>query len=216
MIVASGHQPNLLPGLSVIRKLEAADIFIWCDRFQAVRHGWFNRNRLADGTPLLVPMDHRDWGGPISDVRIGDDARWRRKLTRTLELKLGAAASPYRDIIERPYERVIGLNAALLRRLCRDLEIDTEWTWQSHLEAGRGNPLRAHSQEQADLRSVSERLALLTAELGADVWLSGPSGRSYLDETPFHERGLQVEYFDWAGDNFSAIQLLRERQPVPA
>ena len=34
----------------------------------------------------------------------------------------------------------------------------------------------------------------ITAELGGDVYLSGPSGRNYLDESVFAERGIALDY----------------------
>lgn len=192
--------------MSVMEKARAADVFIWCGQFQTIRHGWVNRNKLVGGTPLTVPLDHRDWGGPIAECRIGNDARWRAKITKTLMLRLGEAAHPYCEIIERPWQKLVGLNMALLRQLCADLKIETEWVDQAHLETGGGNPMRAYLGQTEDHRPVSERLAMMVAELGANVWLSGPSGRGYLDESPFNERGIEVRYFDWPYDNPSSIE----------
>jgi hypothetical protein len=51
----------------------------------------------------------------------------------------------------------------------------------------------------------------MVAEIGGTVWLSGPSGRNYLDERAFVQRGIRVDYFDHDGANPSAIELLSER-----
>ena len=70
---------------------------------------------------------------------------------------------------------------------------------QSHLAAGRYD-------------DVSEGLAAMTAEVGGTVWLSGPSGRNYLDEAPFAARGIEVRYFEHVGPNPCALELLTSRQ----
>jgi hypothetical protein len=210
-IVVSGHQPGFLPYPGVFEKARRSDIFIWCDRFQAVRHQFFNRNELADGTPVMVPLDHASWSGPISDCRIGSDPRWRAKLCKTLTLHFGNAAASYVDAIERPWEKAVGLNLALIRLLCQDLNVSCEWVMQSHLASGDGNPLRAVSDDAVELEPVSERLARMTAEVGGTVWLSGKSGLGYLNEEPFSERGIRVEYVDHPALP-SAIEVLRTRK----
>jgi hypothetical protein len=44
--------------------------------------------------------------------------------------------------------------------------------------------------------------------LGGDVYLSGPSGKKYLSEEPFHERGIAVEYWSHEGDNPCALSMI--------
>jgi hypothetical protein len=210
-MIVSGHQPGLLPYPGLFEKARRADIFILCDRFQAVRHQFFNRNELVDGTPLMVPLDHGSWDGPISDCRIGMDARWQTKLCKTLTLNFGDAARDYVEVIRRPWGKICGLNVALLKLLARDLNVHPEWVMQSHLASGGGNPLRAVGDTEAELLPVSERLAAMTAEVGGTVWLSGKSGLGYLDEEPFTRRGIRVEYVA-SPKAPSAIEVLRARQ----
>lgn len=210
-VIVSGHQPGFLPYPGVFEKARRSDIFIWCDRFQAVRHQFLNRNVLADGTPIVVPLDHAGWSGSIGDCRIGDDKRWRSKLIKTLTLQFGDAAAEYVNVISRPWEKIAGLNLALIRLLCADLNIRREWVMQSHLASGEGNPLRVVSSDPVELRPVSERIAEMTAEVGGTVWLSGKSGIGYLDLGPFVERGIRVEYVDHPALP-SAIEVLRTRR----
>lgn len=209
-IVATGHQPNLLWPVSVIEKARAADLLIVCCGFQMVRHGWVNRQRLADGTPLVVPYDSRDRYAPIRRVRIADDTfRARKKIAKTLELHFGSAvADPFVAELLRPFERLAALNIALNRVLFDMLGVATPTVRQCDLESGLGSgPLVTDDRE--DMPTVSEQLAAMTAEVGADVWLSGPSGRNYLDEKPFRDRGITVDYFDFQGEsNPTALTLL--------
>jgi hypothetical protein len=196
-----------LYGNSVVTKIAAADRWICCDEFQFVRHGWVNRNRLSDGTWLVVPFDSRDRYAPINRVRIGQDARWRSKLTRTLQHRFGDLADEYVDEINRPWRLLAALNMSLIRLLFRDLGIGTPMIMQSHLESGKcWGPL--DTSDADELRDVSERLARMTAEVGGTVWLSGPSGRGYLNEEPFHRRDIEVRYWEHTGPNPCSLELL--------
>lgn len=209
MIVAA-HQVNLLPGISVVTKIEASDLFIACDEFQFTRGGFVNRNRLADGTLLTVPFDRRDTFAPINRVRLAEQPpRWREKLARTLEQRL-PCGEPYAELVRRPWRLLVGLNAALLELLLADLQIMTPWVFQTHLETGKcWGPLVSDSP--AVLMPASERLAAMTAEVGGDIYLSGMGGHRYLDETPFRERGIRVDYWEHTGPNPSAIELVSQR-----
>lgn len=198
-MIVTGHQVNLLPGLSVIAKIMAADAVVWMDEMQYERHGFVNRNVLADGTKFVVPVAEHDTYAPINRVRIGDPTgRARQKVARMMEMQFGDDAALYAEEFRRPYRNLVALNAALLRILFFDLGIDVAEHYQSHLGAGR-------------YEATSNGLADMVAELGGTVWLSGSSGRNYLDEDPFNERGIEVRYFDWpkTEPNHSSIELIR-------
>jgi hypothetical protein len=212
--VVTGHQPNLLWPMSVVSKIQAADLLIVCCGFQMVRHGWVNRQKLADGTPLTIPYDNRDRYAPIGRVRIADETfRARKKVAKTLALHFGYDAEPYAAELARPYRRLAALNIALNNVLLDMLDVRVPQVRQSDLEAGVGSgPLVTADHD--DMPSISEQLAAMTAEVGGTTWLSGPSGRNYLDETPFVERGIRVQYFSWQGQNHCALELLKQTEPT--
>lgn len=214
-MIVTGHQINFLPGCSVMAKVAAADACIWMDQMQYERHGFVNRNRLSDGCWMTVPVDEHDTYAPINRVRIADPTgRSREKIARTLEHQLGRElAAPFAAELRRPYKLLVGLNFGLLGHLHETLEIDTTPFFQSHLDAGHPVPVVGEGEEIAPAR---ERLADMVAEIGGTVWLSGPSGRNYLDERPFLDRGIEVRYFDHVGPNPSAVDLLRQRLGVAA
>ena len=79
--VCSAHQLNWMPGCSVVERLRRADVVIWLDAAQYVRHSFVNRNRLADGGWMTIPVDERDTFAPINRVRIADPTgRAREKI----------------------------------------------------------------------------------------------------------------------------------------
>lgn len=206
-MVITAHQINFLPGLSVIERIRRADVVIWLDAAQYVRHSFVNRNRLSDGAWMTVPVDEHDTFAPINRVRIADPTgRHREKIARRLEHELGAAAAPFACELRRPYEMLAGLNYALIQALFAALDVQVEQTFQSLLDPLHAIPV----WERADVEMppVKERFASMAAQLGATVWLSGPS-RHFGEEWRFAARGIRVETFEHSGPNPSALELLR-------
>lgn len=214
-MIVTGHQVNFLPGRSVMEKIRAADAVILMDAMQYERKGFVNRNRLSDGAWMTVPVDEHDTFAPINRVRIADATyRARKKIAKTLRFALGAAGEPYALELLKPYRLLVGLNYQLLRLLMADLGIDTAPHFQSHLDSGHAVPVTDYEPSAGGLLPARERLAMMVEEIGGTVWLSGPSGSRYLNEEPFHARGIEVRYFDWpeGAPNPSAIETLRERK----
>lgn len=211
-MIVTAHQPNFLPGRSVVAKVSISDMVIWLDTVQFTHGGWTNRNRMPDGSWLTVPIRHYTETGPINRVRIAETKPWRPKHARTLRQHYGAEADYLIAEIMRPYRLLVGLNLALLRVLFDGLDIDTPWVFQSHLDSG--DAVRAVSEERVELLPISERLAMMVEELGGDTYLSGGSGRRYLDEDPFHARGIAVDYFNWPRSNECAVSLLCRPAPL--
>ncbi len=210
-MIVTAHQPNFLPGRSVIDKIAVSDAIIWLDEVQYTKGGFTNRNRTEDGTWLTIPVERLTDGKPINRVRIAEKPEmWRRKMSHTLWQNYGDLALPVRKEVETPYKLLLGLNVAVLRHVLEELKVFTAWHFQSHLDGGHA--VQAVSEDAEALLPISDRLAMMVQELGGDTYLSGPSGRRYLDETPFNERGIKVEYFQFAyGNNVNAMALINER-----
>lgn len=200
-MIVTAHQPNYLPGLSVIEKISSSDMVVWLDEAQYTKGGWTNRNRMPDGSWLTVPIVRATDGLPINRVRIAEHDQWRYKHVKAIRQHYGA--DEVCDEIFRPYGLLIGLNLAILRLLTDP----AKWQFQSHLDGGHA--VTAVSDDRAALLPISERLAMMVAEVGADVYLSGPSGFRYLDEEPFRRRGIHIDYFSWTGPNPCALEILR-------
>lgn len=201
-MIVTAHQPNYLPGVSVIEKVRSADACIWLDEVQYSHGGWSNRNKMPDGSWLTIPVERRTDMGPFNRVRISEHGDWRKDHVKALQQHYGVGnIARIANEIVRPYRLLVGLNLALLRILLEDAS--TEWHFQSHLDGG--NAVWATSEESYELLPISERLAMMVAELGGSVYLSGPSGYKYLDERPFLERGLTVAYWKHEGPNPCAV-----------
>lgn len=200
-IVVTAHAPNFLPGLSVTGKLAEADIWIVEDLMQFSRGGYTNRNRLTDRVWVTVPVPHGSTGLPIADVRLVDEPHWKNGVVRALRSAWpGDVTDLVCEQIARPWRQLIGMNEAILEVIGDIVFPGTEWLRMSRLAAGR--------YRAAD---VSQCLAAMVAEAGGEVYLSGPSGRSYLDERPFIERGIRVDYYRHEGPNPCVLETLCER-----
>lgn len=196
-MIVTAHQPNFLPGKSVIDKIAEADAVIWLDEVQYTKGGFINRNRYPDGSWMTVPVERHTDGCPINRVRLSDHGAWREKLVRGVRQHFGHSDEIDRVCveIERPYRLLVGLNTALLTIVVPG----STWHFQCHLDGGHA--VRAVSEDAEALLPISERLAMMVEEIGGSVYLSGPSGRRYLDEAPFNERGVRVRYYEHAGEN---------------
>jgi hypothetical protein len=215
-VIVTFHQANFLPGASVIQKVLASDAVVWMDTVAFSRNSYTNRNRLPNGTWLTVPIARGSVYAPINAVRIGEPLKdWREPIVKALiETWPGdVTASICREIL-RSYPLLVGLNAAILRVLLDALGFQGEQHWQSHLDAGHAIPAESHEKEP--LKPISERIAEMVAALGGTIYLSGPSGRNYLSEEPFAERGVDVEYWRHDGANPCALALVDQRMEVAA
>lgn len=215
-VVVSMHQLNFGPGCSVVDRLRRADIVVWLDAAQYVRHSFVNRNRLSDGAWMTVPVNEHDTYAPINRVRIADDSgRKREKIARHLEHHLGARAAPFAAELRKPYKLLAGLNHALIEKLFDALGIDVEHRFQSFLDPEHSIlPVVGDDEEQVSL--VRDRYADMAAQVGATVYLSGPQAY-HGDIASFSERGIRVEYTErWTQPNPSAIELVKDRLEVAA
>jgi WbqC-like protein family len=177
-LIVTAHQPNYLPGVSVIDKVEKSDIVIWLDEVQFTKGGWTNRQRMPDGSWLTIPLQHPQML-PINELRIDNRTNWRYRHSKTLRQHYGDGVAPICDAIERPHDFLFPLTLHLLILLLSQ------------------SPTKQYLQSEVNVKSgpsISEQLAAMVYALDGDVYLSGSSGRSYLDETPFLDRGMTVRY----------------------
>ncbi|HEX7118635.1 MAG TPA: WbqC family protein [Longimicrobiales bacterium] len=191
--VVAVHQPEHLPWLGFFAKMDAADLLVSLDIVPFRKNYFQNRNRILgpDGGPLWLTVPVRLDGhlaGEIRTVRIAEDGRWRRKYLRTVEQRYGRHPhfrehfEPLARVLEAEWSGIAALNLALIDALRRPLGIHTPIVRASDLGV---------------TGTRSELLAAICRRLGAAVYLSGPSGREYLDPTPFEAAGIRIAFHDY-------------------
>lgn len=196
-MIVTIHQPEHLPWLGFFNKMAEADVFVVLDTVQYEKNYFQNRNRVR------TPSTEQGWAWvtvpvlakgrtdqAIMDVEINNsDRRWGEKNWRTIEQNYRKAPyfDQYADLIRDTYttgtrSNLVELNLNLIHHFTQALEITTSMV--------RASALNAHG-------SSSELLVAICEELGADTYLSGPSGKDYLDEGLFHEANVSVEFHDF-------------------
>lgn len=188
MIVAI-HQPEFLPWLGLIDKIRQADVTVLLDNVQYEKNYFQNRNRVrtADGWAwITTPVRTRGrFGQAINDVEIDYARPWQRKHLRSLVQHYSEA--PHFNEFFLEVERIYGET----RRLLVDLNIAL-LEYIVNAFGLRTTLIRASSLPVKGRRSLL--LADICATLQAQVYLSGVSGREYLDEKAFREAGSVVRY----------------------
>ena len=187
-------QSNYIPWKGYFDLIASVDEFVLLDDAQFTRRDWRNRNRIktADGLKwLTIPVEMKGkYDQAIKDTRISDPS-WREKHWTRLYHAYSRAPcfSQYAERIEEVYqdasdERLSQINHRFLTAICDILGIDTKITW---------------SMDYGATGRRSERLLDICGQAGATEYLSGPSARTYLDESLFGEAGVDVIWMDYEG-----------------
>ncbi len=180
------HQPQFLPWLGYLDKIDRADLFVVLDSVQFKKNEWQNRNRIrtAHGWQwVTVPVLH-DFGQLIKDVRINQTTDWRAKHLKALAMHYARAV--HREpvlgglgaIYKQSWDRLADLNMAVLRWLLGEFGIKT--------------PVRLSSDMQLP-EEPTERLIAICRTVGATSYLAGAGAKDYMDFKKFDTAGIPVE-----------------------
>jgi len=185
-------QSNYIPWKGYFDIIHDVDEFIFLDDVQYTRQDWRNRNRIktAEGLrwltiPVGTGLDRR-----ICDVELPADdwaeTHWRR-ITESY------AAAPhfetYRAALEdlyrgRKWRTLSELNQEMIRTISQWLGIATSFRDSRELAAeGRGQ----------------ERVIGILQRAGADVYVSGPAARAYIEPQRFADAGIELRWKDYSG-----------------
>lgn len=186
-------QPSYIPWRGYFHQIHRSDVFVFYDDVQYDKHGWRNRNRIktANGPAwLTIPVLNRGCVTEnilIKDVEIARDHRWAKKHWTSIRQAYGKRAphlERYASLLETFYRApprlladfTIPLTIALARALGIE---ETRFVRSSELGV---------TGERVD------RLIRILQRLGVNVYLSGPSARSYIDPERFREAAIDLEY----------------------
>jgi len=184
----AAHQPQYLPWLGYFDKMARVDLFVLLDTVQFKKNEWQNRNRIRTSTGwqwLTVPVHHR-FPMRISEVRIDDNADWRRKHKAALRQAYAKAAHrgtilPHlEELIDRPVGDLATLNIGCVRTLAVLLGVATRVVTASSLADVPDGP--------------DDRLIALCRMFGATTYLAGQGGHGYMDLGAWRRAGIAVEF----------------------
>lgn len=194
------HQPQYLPWLGYLDKMDQADAFCFLDNVQFTKNEWQNRNRVRTREGWLwitVPVLH-DFGQKVMDVRINNLVPWAKKHRRTLKQCYSRAqhykewAALLDEVLEKPWEKLSDLNIAAARALAQAFGVSTRL-----VRASKMGPLPD---------TPNERLIAILKAMGADTYLAGSGGKNYMDLSLFEEAGIRVAFQDFRHPEYTQAQ----------
>ena len=187
-------QSNYIPWRGYFDLIDSVDHFVLLDTVQYTCNDWRNRNRLK--TPertewLTIPIATSGrFKQRICDAEVADPSWSRRHWDRIDQVYRRATRyRQQRDHVASLYHRaprrwLSDINCHFIEGICRWLGIATTIHQSAEFP-------------QTDGRT--DRLLDMCRRLGATEYVSGPSARSYLDESLFLSEGIAVSYFDYEG-----------------
>lgn len=182
------HQPEHMPWLGFFHKLTMADTLIVLDNVQFRKNYFQNRNKIrtANGWSWLnVPVKY-EFGQYIKDVIIDNSSkRWKKKYWDTVYLSYKKAdysnkySQAIKSILDDEWRYISDLNLSLILKFIEFLGIDIAVKKASDLDVqGKG----------------SELLLNICQKLDAKTYISGVSGRDYLNTKDFQGAGIEVVF----------------------
>lgn len=190
-LIVAIHQPQYLPWLGYFDKMQQADVFCFLDNVQYKKNEWQNRNRIKTSQGwqwLTVPVKYR-FPQKINEVTVNNTVNWGKKHLQALTTNYHKAPffSEHIDIFEKVYSRtwegLSELNIYLIEQIQELLGLKKKPTVIASNLSLSNDP--------------TERLIDICRSVGADTYLSGKDGASYMNLERFHESGLKVVFQDF-------------------
>lgn len=190
-MVVTIHQPEHLPWLGFFDKVRQADAFVMLDHVQYRKRYFQNRNRIPTVQGpiwLTVPVQVKGkYDQAINQVQIDNHGhlRWRQKCWVSIEHNYKKApyfsnhAEFFKDLYRREWDSLVGLNESIIRYLLAKLNINVAIYKSSSLDV---------TADKGDL------MLEICRQLGATTYLSGISGREYLEREKFAKNNIQVKF----------------------
>ncbi|MDD1660735.1 MAG: WbqC family protein [Methanomicrobiales archaeon] len=190
-MIVSMHQPNFLPYLGFFQKMASAELFIFLDVVQLTEGGYTRRVRIRtrEGSDWLsIPMSGGNRLVPIDQAVLLPDQRWRKKHRNLLTANYDQAPFFDREFVEtyyaRPFTGLREMNEVGIFYLMDRLGIRVKTVRASDLPVDR-------TLKSTDL------LVDILSRAGADVFISGSTGRTYMDGKKFADAGIELQFLDF-------------------
>ncbi|WP_246944204.1 WbqC family protein [Bacillus pinisoli] len=189
-MIVSIHQPNLFPWMGFFEKMAASDIMILLDHVPYSKRSYQNRVKIKGphGTKwLTIPVQSKgNFAQVTNEVLISGDKDWKTDHVNTLQF-FYRSTPQFNDIfpkIQQLYEQLnvnnlIDFTIPTIELIKGELGINTKLIKASTL----------HPKGKR-----SELLAELVKEVGGTTYLSGPTGKDYLEEKYFMEVGVEIDF----------------------
>lgn len=208
-------QPVYLPWLGYFEQIARTDHFVLYDDVQYTKQDWRNRNRIpgANGPIwLTVPVRKAPFGTPIHEIAIDNRHRWVAKHLKSVTATYARAPhyavwfDRLRGVLDREWDRLADLDAALIALLCDGFGIDTPTSRSSRTPGDPGfvGQFDASADDPAITRR-NMRLVELCRHHGAQVFYIGARAADYIDLPLFARFGIRVVFQDYRHPDYPQV-----------
>jgi len=164
------HQPNFMPWCPFFQKMQAADVFVVLSHCQFEKNGYQNRFRLGD---KWYTMSVRQGIESITAKQyINAPKDWAR-----IKAMLPQCSDLLKAFDGCISESLMKTNTAIIRQIVQKMNIHTRIV--PDFDTGL---------------AATERLVALCKHYKADTYLSGISGKEYLDVSCFEREGIALAF----------------------
>jgi len=190
MKIVTMHQPNYLPWVGFFSKIAHSDCFVIVGDVLYTLNSVINRNKIrtkGGWIYLTIPVGRNVHSLKICDVPLPRDKKWMENHWKAIKQSYSKADffSHYQDFFEGLYQKDFEylwlINVEIISYLLRCFEIDVEVITTSEMDL------------DPELRSTDLLITILK-RVGADIYLSGPSGKNYLDFEKFSQNNIELRF----------------------
>lgn len=182
------HQPEHMPWLGFFHKINMANMYVVLDDVQYRRRYFQNRNKIRTKEAwqwLTVPLQKENRNELlIKDAQVfNEDLKWKSKNLESIRLNYCKAKyfkyywDEFKYIYSKPHSHLLDLNLSLLKFFFEKIGIKSKIQLSSDLKA---------SGIKGDL------IFNICKTVNAKIYISGISGKDYLDIQEFSKNGIKV------------------------
>jgi hypothetical protein len=191
-MICTIHQIEHLVWLGLVDKISKADVFVLADNFQFKKNYYENRNKIRtkDGWQWLTVPVEKDNHKPINEVKIINDIKWQLKYLNTIKQnyqkseKFNFYYLDIENIILGNWSSIGYLNERLLKLFLNWFNIKT-------------SIIRSSELNLQHLNEGTITLLEICQKVGADTYLSGSSGKDYLNLDLFEKNNIKIVFHEF-------------------
>jgi hypothetical protein len=187
-------QSNYIPWKGYFDIIGSVDEFVLYDCVQYTKNDWRNRNKIKTpkGTEwITIPCNFSSSSQKINETKVTNHL-WANKHYKTLVQYYSKAKyfKQYESIFAELYkeleseEFLSNINYKFIITINKILGIDTKISKCEDFNLVEGQTVR---------------LVQICKDAGANIYLSGPAAKDYLDEEMFEKENIKVEWMNYGG-----------------
>ena len=182
------RQPGYLPNLGFFKKIQSCDSFVFLDDVQFVKDRFDNRNQILTKNGkiwLTVPLKRPVFKKNLNEISISYDTDWYKTHLNLIYDSYHKSSyfntywNSLKTLIEKKWDKLIDLNIELIKYFMTVLDL--------HTTTIRSSSIKKSSEQ-------SQRLLDICTSLNASCYISGETGKEYLDEEIFKKYNIMVKY----------------------